>query len=91
MNRLGALYRDGLGVVQDYAEAREWFQKAADAGNANAMNNLGALYQNGQGVAQALRQGVLVVPSGRRRGRYGCDDQLGLALSERPRRSTGLH
>src|SRR6516225_9720144 len=31
---------------------REWYEKAADKGHADAMVNLGALYANGQGVAQ---------------------------------------
>jgi TPR repeat protein len=37
---------------QDYGKAREWCQKAADAGVAVAMTNLGSLYQNGRGGAQ---------------------------------------
>ena len=36
----------------DYAEARKWYEKAAAAGNANAMNNLGDLYFNGNGVPE---------------------------------------
>ena len=39
-------------MAQDYAKAREWYEKAADKGDASAMNNLGLLYHNGQGVAQ---------------------------------------
>jgi TPR repeat protein len=35
-----------------YASAREWYQKAADAGNTDGMNNLGLLYENGRGVVQ---------------------------------------
>jgi len=50
------LYGNGCGVAQDYAQAREWYQKAADAGNADAMNNLGWLYANGHGVAQDYAQ-----------------------------------
>ena len=38
--------------AQDYAKAREWYEKAADKGTADAMNNLGQLYANGWGVAQ---------------------------------------
>jgi len=38
--------------VQDYAKAREWFEKAADKDDTSAMTNLGVLYANGQGVAQ---------------------------------------
>jgi tetratricopeptide (TPR) repeat protein len=52
MNNLGFLYANGQGVVQDYVKAREWYEKAADSGNALAMTNLGVLYANGLGVAQ---------------------------------------
>ena len=43
---------NGQGVAQDYAKAREWYEKAAAKDNASAMINLGLLYANGQGVAQ---------------------------------------
>ena len=43
---------NGQGVAQDYAKAREWYEKAAAKGDAIAMFNLGLLYENGQGVAQ---------------------------------------
>ena len=49
---LGALYFNGQGVPQDYAQAAEWSRKAADQGYAGAQNILGALYANGQGVPQ---------------------------------------
>ena len=52
MNNLGLLYDNGQGVAQDYVKAREWYEKAADKGDAGAMSNLGALYDNGRGVAQ---------------------------------------
>jgi len=52
MRNLGLLYDNGQGVAQDYAKAREWYEKAADKGDAGAMRNLGLLYNNGQGVAQ---------------------------------------
>ena len=45
----------GLGrsaTSQDYAKAREWYEKAAAAGNVDAMISLGLLYNSGQGVAQ---------------------------------------
>jgi TPR repeat protein len=46
------IYANGQGVAQDYVKAREWFEKAADKGEASAMFNLGLIYANGQGVAQ---------------------------------------
>jgi hypothetical protein len=44
---LGSWYEDS--EHQDYAKAREWYQKAADAGYAAAMNNLGLLYEKDRG------------------------------------------
>lgn len=48
----GAMYHLGQGVTQDYAQARQWYEKAVAQGNANAQANLGTLYLNGQGVPQ---------------------------------------
>jgi TPR repeat protein len=52
--RLGWFYANGFGVTQDYAKARELYEKASSwpGENDSAMNNLGALYQAGSGVAQ---------------------------------------
>ena len=36
MSNLGALYHNGEGVARDYAKAREWFEKAAEKGDADA-------------------------------------------------------
>jgi len=52
MFNLGLLYANGDGVAQDYAKAREWYEKAAANDDASAMFNLGLLYANGDGVAQ---------------------------------------
>lgn len=50
----GLLARD----QRDFGKAREWFLKAATAGNNDAMRNLGVLYQNGQGGAQDLGEAM---------------------------------
>ena len=59
MASLGWLYYNGSGVTQDYAKAREWFEKAADEGNAEAKANLEKLpimEANGAGrYAEALQ------------------------------------
>ena len=49
-NNLGAVYADGVGVLQDEQEAVRWFRTAADAGDASAQNNLGVMYADGRGV-----------------------------------------
>ncbi len=40
------------GVPQDFAKAREWWEKAAAQGNADAQHRLGLLYYEGYGVRQ---------------------------------------
>jgi TPR repeat protein len=40
---LGLIYEFGRGVAQDYAKAREWYQKAGDKGNADAKARLAKL------------------------------------------------
>jgi TPR repeat protein len=53
MSMLGGLYATGQGVAQDYAKAREWFDKAAE--KVDGMGDLGWLYPNGQGVADPAK------------------------------------
>ena len=45
-------YGFGLGVAQDYVEARKWYLNAAEQGSADAQFNLGIYYHDGQGVPQ---------------------------------------
>jgi TPR repeat protein len=56
---LGFKYKKGEGVPQDDRKAMEWWQKAADQGNAWAQASLGAMYFNGgQGVPKDGRKAV---------------------------------
>jgi TPR repeat protein len=52
MRNLGLLYNSGMGVPQDYAKAREWWEKAAAKDNVAAIGYLGILYRYGRGVPQ---------------------------------------
>jgi len=52
MDALGALDESGSGVEQDFAKAREWYEKAADKGHVRAIFSLGLLYAKGEGVTQ---------------------------------------
>ncbi len=54
-NNVGHLYEKGLGVSQDYSQAREWYKKAADQRLPEAQHNLGMLYYHGYGVARDYR------------------------------------
>jgi TPR repeat protein len=52
MANVGVAFEAGRGVTQDYAKAREWFEKAAAQDSAHAMFSLGSLYENGKGVSE---------------------------------------
>ncbi len=47
---LGMIYKDGVGVIEDAAEAARWFRLAADQGDVNAQLSLGVMYKDGIGV-----------------------------------------
>lgn len=51
-NRIGELYRDGLGVNQNYQTAASWFSKAAAKKFPPAQVNLGFMYEKGLGFEQ---------------------------------------
>ncbi|WP_409523889.1 tetratricopeptide repeat protein [Nitrincola sp. MINF-07-Sa-05] len=48
---LGQLFANGQGVMQDYAEALTWFQRAANDGHAGSQAALGIMFLKGEGVA----------------------------------------
>lgn len=49
---LGAMYREGREVKQDYSKALEWSLRAANQGDAVAQYHLGLMYEAGEGVEQ---------------------------------------
>jgi len=52
MTKLGIMYKYGIGVSQNDAEAFDWYHKAAENGDKDAMNRLGAMYKYGWGTSQ---------------------------------------
>jgi len=49
---LGLQYSTGVGLAQDFAQAVEWYRKAADQNHALAQFNLSVMFSSGQGVTQ---------------------------------------
>jgi len=49
---IAGMYHEGLGVLQDYAEAFKWCRLAAEQGFSKCQGALGDLYENGHGVPQ---------------------------------------
>jgi len=56
---LGLQFAIGVGEAQDYAQAAEWYRKAAEQNHSLAQLNLGIMYAQGQGVAQDDAQSVV--------------------------------
>ena len=52
MRDIALLYRGGLGVEQDQTKAMEWYEKAAEQGDATSMIAIAVLYRDGLGVEQ---------------------------------------
>jgi len=55
---LGWRYQNGLGVVQDYAEAVKWYRKAAEQGNVMGQVHLGWMYEMGLGVEKDCAEAI---------------------------------
>ena len=53
---LARLYREGLGLEKDMSKAAEFYQKAADQGNASAQNALGLFYIGVNGDISGLKK-----------------------------------
>ena len=53
---LGELYSGGLGIKRDYAKAAEWYKRAADLGDREAMFALAMLRISGAAVRSIARK-----------------------------------
>lgn len=56
--KLGAMYRDGYGVAQDYLDTVKWFTLAAEQGHVVAQYCLGYMYRHGYGVDKSLPEAL---------------------------------
>ena len=81
MFNLGVLYFNGGGLARDYSKTREWWEKAATAGEARSMFDLGGLYDYGLGVAQDYAK-ARAVRKGRRRRRRRINAKISKRLCQ---------
>ncbi|MBZ1893395.1 sel1 repeat family protein, partial [Klebsiella pneumoniae] len=54
--KLGLMYANGLGVNQDYQQAKSWYEKASVQNDVDAQFLLGEMYNDGLGVGQDYQQ-----------------------------------
>jgi len=55
---LGDMYKEGVGVEQDYVQSVKWYQLAAEQGHEFAQGRLGDFYRDGKGVERDYQQAV---------------------------------
>ena len=55
-NKLGWMYDQGLGTIENTRRAAEWYLKSANQGFKQAQINIGVLYELGRGVTQDFRE-----------------------------------
>ena len=56
---LGLQCASGAGAARDYAQAADWYRKAAEQNHSLAQFNLGTMYANGQGVVRDNSQSLV--------------------------------
>jgi TPR repeat protein len=86
--QLGRAYDRGDGVPQDYAQALNWYKKAAEAGNAKAMNNLGVIYADGHGVKADRAEAINWFRQGAEKGAVRAQVNLAQHLEADPATKT---
>ena len=72
------MYEDGHGVPQDYAKAKEMYEKGAELGDVDCMCNLGILYYEGKGVEKDVNKAVELYRQAAERG----DDEANAELTK---------
>jgi len=79
---LGAMYNEGKGVPQDYAEAVRWYRLAADQGHADAQYALGIMYNDGRGITQDYVESAKWYRLAADQGDAGAQTNLGVMYAE---------
>jgi hypothetical protein len=74
---LGFKFASGGGAAPDYAQAAEWYRKAADQNHSLAQFNLGMMYAQGQGVTQDAAQSRAWYGKAAQQGDAGAQFNLG--------------
>ncbi len=74
---LGLKFAGGGGTAPDYAQAVEWYRKAAEQNHSLAQFNLGMMYAHGQGVRRDAAQSRLWYHKAAQQGDAGAQFNLG--------------
>jgi hypothetical protein len=75
---LGLKCANGEGEAKDYAQAAQWYSKAADQNHPLAQFNLGIMYAKGQGVHQSEAEAGIWFGKAAQQGDAGAQHSLGM-------------
>jgi len=74
---MGVQFATGAGAAQDYAQAADWYRKAAEQNHGLAQFNLGTMYARGQGVVRDDAQSAVWFGRAARLGDAGGQYHMG--------------
>lgn len=69
---IGMMYRDGLGVKQDYAASLEWFTRGSEEGDPDCTFALARQYMLGQGVEKDPARAEALMEAETKESGYAC-------------------
>jgi TPR repeat protein len=75
---LGLRFANGKGPARDYAQAAQWYLKAAEQSHALAQFNLGVMYAEGQGMPSDKAQSLLWFDRAARLGDPAAQHRMGI-------------
>jgi TPR repeat protein len=81
-NNLGGIFYNGLGVVQNYAEALKWWRLSAQQGNASAQTAIGDMYRDGLGTPKNDDEAFKWFQLSAQQGDSGAQNNLGVMYHE---------
>jgi TPR repeat protein len=76
---MGLMFANGEGAAQSYAQAAEWYRKAADQNHGLAQFNLGMMYAIGQGVPRDDVQSMAWFNKAAQQGDAGAQFKMGVS------------
>ena len=76
LNLVGLLYQEGKEIKRNYKEARRWYQKAIERGNAVAYRNLGVHYECGYDIEKNYPTAAKYYQQALERGHTGARKDL---------------
>ena len=74
----GVINFNGPGIPKDYKKGKEWLEKAASQGNAQAQNTLGGMYYQGIGVKLNYTQAKALYEQAANKGNKKAQYNLGV-------------